>query len=153
MQGYWRRLYIYIYILEYRSLRSQILALRQRCGMYSRMARMSDATVLLTKKNQKGLIKFKIPKPLKHILNFLFIKFYDSGNFILAVIVKTPIGTWSNVSNLHLVHSSPFFLILFLYSSSFHQDVMFVDFFSLPSNKFSCDWVYLFDDSQAMSQK
>ena len=38
------------YILEYRSLRSRILALRYRCGVGRRTARMSDAAVLLTKK-------------------------------------------------------------------------------------------------------
>ena len=43
----------YIYILESRSLRSRILALRWRCGVGRRTARMSDAAVLLTKKYSK----------------------------------------------------------------------------------------------------
>ena len=53
---------IYIYILEYRSLRSRILALRWRCGVGRRTACMSDAAVLLTKKNQNDLISFKFSK-------------------------------------------------------------------------------------------
>ena len=56
------------------------------------MALMSDAAVLLTKKKQNGLIRFKMSKLVKLILNFLFIKFYDPGSFTLAVIVKTPIS-------------------------------------------------------------
>jgi len=44
---------IYIYILEYRSLRSRILALRWRCGSTSRTARMSDAADLLTIKKSE----------------------------------------------------------------------------------------------------
>ena len=43
-------IYIYIYLLESRSLRSRILALRWRCGVGLRTARMSDAAFLLTKK-------------------------------------------------------------------------------------------------------
>ena len=55
---------------------------------------MSDAAVLPTKKrNQNGLIRFKISKLIKLIFNFLSIKFYDFGFLTLAVIVKTPIRT------------------------------------------------------------
>ena len=36
-------IYVYIYIIGYRSLRSRILALRLRCGVGRRMARMSVA--------------------------------------------------------------------------------------------------------------
>ena len=53
---------------------------------------MSDAVVLLSKK-WFGLIRFKISKLVKLILNFLFSKFYDPGFVTLAVIIKTPIGT------------------------------------------------------------
>ena len=66
------------------------------CGVGWRTARMSDAAVLLTKKiikDKNSLMRFKILKLVKHILNFLYIKFYDPGSFTLAVIVKTPIGT------------------------------------------------------------
>ena len=84
-------IYIYIYLLESRSLRSRILTLRWRCGVGRRTARMSDAAVLLTKKYQNGLIRFKILKLVKLILNFLFIKSYDPGSFTLAVIVKIAI--------------------------------------------------------------
>ena len=48
---------------------------------------------IFQKKNQNGLIRFKISKLVKLILNFLFVKFYDPGSFTLAVIVKTLIGT------------------------------------------------------------
>ena len=37
------QIYVYIYILESRLLRSRILALRWRCGVGRRTARMSDA--------------------------------------------------------------------------------------------------------------
>ena len=87
--------YMYICILEYRSLCSRILALLWRCGVGRRTALMSDAAVLLTKKNiyQNGLIRFKNLKLVKLILNFIFIKSYDPGSITLAVIVKTLFGT------------------------------------------------------------
>ena len=46
-----------------------------------------DAAGLLTKK-KNGLTRFKISKLVKFILKLLLIKFYDSGSFTLAVIVK-----------------------------------------------------------------
>ena len=94
---------MYIHILEYRSLRSRILALRLCCGVDRRTAHMSDAAVLLTKKNQNGLIRFKISKCVKLTFNLLFCKFYDTGAFTLAMIVETPMGTLCNVANQHLV--------------------------------------------------
>ena len=59
--------------------------------------------VVYSKKNQNGLIRFKILKLVKLILNFLYVKFYDPGSFTLAVIVKTPIGFfhWAIVMPCH----------------------------------------------------
>ena len=64
-------IYIYIYILESRSLRSRILALRWRCGVGRRTARISDIAGLLTKKKSKWSYQIQIFKIYKTYIEIL----------------------------------------------------------------------------------